>query len=327
MNYIELKQITSHYGKTRILNHVSLSIQKGELHTLLGPSGCGKTTLLRLIGGFLSPTSGSIWLDGRDITATVPEKREMGIVFQNYALFPNLNVTQNVSYGLKLKHMPQGQLREITEFYLNLVDLWEYRTRKIQQLSGGQQQRVAIARALATDPKVLLLDEPMSNLDVSLRLKMRMEIRKIQQKVGITTLFITHDQQEALAISDTISVMNNGHIEQSGSPREIYESPQTDFVATFVGKTNRLDSSAMKVWNLAGENSSGHVYVRPEQLFLHHTKTADTPVSGQILSIQYQGAMIEYIVSTAVGDYTVLMLNQSKYAALSVGDPVFLGLR
>jgi len=323
MNDIELQGITSYYGTTRVLCGVDLSIRQGELHTLLGPSGCGKTTLLRLVGGFLTPAEGRILLDGTDITALAPEKRNMGIVFQNYALFPNLTVEENVAYGLKLRRVGAALIRERVAQQLELVGLWEYRSRRIQELSGGQQQRVAVARALAPDPKVLLLDEPMSNLDVSLRLRMREELREIQRKVGVTTLFITHDQQEALAISDTVSVMNAGRIEQTGTPREVYERPQTDFAATFVGRTNRLERPALEAWGLTAEGD--HLFVRPERLRLRRSASAETTVAGTVMEVHYQGALSEYTVNTAVGNFAVLELNRGGNPA-APGDRVYLEL-
>ena len=202
MKSIELRQINHYYGKDQALENINLTIEEGEFFTLLGPSGCGKTTILRILGGFITPSSGNIFVGDKDITNLGPEKRNMGTVFQNYALFPNMTVEENVAYGLKIKKLPKNTIKEKCDFYLELAGLTDYRKKRVDELSGGQQQRVAIARALAIEPTMLLLDEPMSNLDVALRIKMREEIREILQKIGITTLFITHDQQEALAISD-----------------------------------------------------------------------------------------------------------------------------
>lgn len=322
MEYIELKNITNHYGTTKVLDNVSLSIAQGTFHTLLGPSGCGKTTLLGLLGGFLGPTAGSIWLDGREITHLPPEKRDMGIVFQSYALFPNLTVEENVAYGLKLRHTDRATLRRICEEFLELVGLTDFRARRIQELSGGQQQRVAIARALAIRPKVLLLDEPMSNLDVSLRLKMREEIRRIQRAVGITTLFITHDQQEALSISDTVSVMNGGKIEQTGTPRQIYEHPGTAFTAAFVGKTNRLEPEALSAWGIFGTEPA---FVRPEQFRLHRQLSNRAPVAGTVRATHYQGSVVEYEIGCAQGTLAVLCLND-RTGTPGPGDTVYLEL-
>jgi len=322
MNDIELRGITSCYGSTRVLCNVNLSIRPGELHTLLGPSGCGKTTLLRLVGGFLSPAEGQILMNGIDITTLAPEKRNMGIVFQNYALFPNMTVEENVAYGLKLRRTRASLIREQVDRQLELVGLSDYRTRGVQELSGGQQQRVAVARALAPDPKVLLLDEPMSNLDVSLRIHMRKELRSIQRKIGVTTLFITHDQQEALEISDTISVMNAGRIEQTGTPGEVYEHPQTDFAATFVGHTNRLDKPALKAWGRPEEDG---LYVRPERIRMYHDAADNAPVAGTVTEVHYQGALSEYTVDTEVGCFSVLELNRGGMTS-AFGDRVYLEL-
>ena len=225
MKNIELRKINHYYGKDQALENINLTIEEGEFFTLLGPSGCGKTTILRILGGFIAPSSGSIVVSDKDITNLGPEKRNMGTVFQNYALFPNMTVEENVAYGLKIKKLPKNTIKEKCDFYLELAGLTDYRKKRVDELSGGQQQRVAIARALAIEPTMLLLDEPMSNLDVALRIKMREEIREIQQKIGITTLFITHDQQEALAISDKIAVMDKGRVLQVGTPMEVYKNP------------------------------------------------------------------------------------------------------
>ena len=238
MKNIDLKDVNHYYGKEQVLHNINLTIKEGEFFTLLGPSGCGKTTILRLIGGFMKPSSGNIYVGDKDITNLEPEHRNMGTVFQNYALFPNMTVEENVAYGLKIKKLPKNIIKEKCEKYLDLAGMLDYRKKRIDELSGGQQQRVAIARALATEPTMLLLDEPMSNLDVALRVKMREEIREIQQKIGITTLFITHDQQEALAISDKIAVMDKGRVLQVGTPMEVYKNPSNDFVANFVGTSN-----------------------------------------------------------------------------------------
>ena len=241
MKNIELKEINHYYGKEQVLHDINISIKEGEFFTLLGPSGCGKTTILRIIGGFIKPLSGSIYVDDKDITNLEPEYRNMGTVFQNYALFPNMTVEENVAYGLKIKKLPKKVIAQKCDKYLELAGMKDYRKKRIDELSGGQQQRVAIARALAIEPTMLLLDEPMSNLDVALRVKMREEIREIQQKIGITTLFITHDQQEALAISDKIAVMDKGRVLQIGTPMEVYKNPVNDFVANFVGTSNCIE--------------------------------------------------------------------------------------
>ncbi len=266
MSNIVLKNISHAYAKEKVLDQVNFSIEEGELLTLLGPSGCGKTTILRIIAGFIIPDEGTVANGEKDITAWTPESRNMGIVFQNYALFPNMSVRDNIAYGLKIRKKDKTSIRDKCEQYMELTGLLEYQNRKVNELSGGQQQRVAIARALAIEPQMLLLDEPMSNLDVSLRTKMREEIRAIQKKTGITTLFITHDQQEALSISDRVAVMQKGRILKMGTPKEIYDDPGQDFVADFVGTSNHIGGAVLE--SLLGRRiaDSVSVCVRPEQI-------------------------------------------------------------
>ncbi|MBP5726911.1 MAG: ABC transporter ATP-binding protein [Clostridia bacterium] len=219
-------------------NHVTLSVQPGELVTLLGPSGCGKTTLLRMVAGFLMPSSGEIYIGNREVSRIPPNKRNVGMMFQSYALFPHLSVYENVAYGLKLKHMNKHEISERVRNILQLMQIEEYASRFPNEISGGQQQRVALARAVVTEPSVLLFDEPLSNLDAKLREYMREELRKIQKRVGITSLYVTHDQSEAMAISDKVIIMQKGTIEQAGTAREIYARPKNKFVAGFIGKAN-----------------------------------------------------------------------------------------
>lgn len=236
---LELEDVTMRYGETTAVDDLSLSVREGEFFTLVGPSGCGKTTLLRAIAGFESPTEGSISARGESMRGVPPEDRDLGIVFQSYALFPHMSVAENVGYGLKFSAPPDGRSKDerITEL-LELVDLSGTHARSPEALSGGQQQRVAIARALAAGPDILLLDEPMSALDAQLRERLRMQVRSIQTELGITTVYVTHDQEEALAISDRVAVMSEGTIEQIGSPRAIYHRPESRFVAEFIGDNN-----------------------------------------------------------------------------------------
>jgi thiamine transport system ATP-binding protein len=251
---VELDGVTRTYAATTAVDDVSIAVREGEFFTLVGPSGCGKTTTLRLIGGFESPTAGTVSLDGTDMTGVPPEDRDVGVVFQNYALFPHMSVRENVAYGLQFTSPPGDQTADerVAEL-LELVDLGGLGERDPDELSGGQQQRVAMARALAPGPGVLLLDEPMSALDAQLRERLRVEIREIQSELGVTTIYVTHDQEEALAISDRVAVMRDGHIEQVGTPREIYRQPATRFVAEFVGDNNVF---AGTVTNVTGAGAS-----------------------------------------------------------------------
>ncbi|MEN1966510.1 ABC transporter ATP-binding protein [Lentibacillus sp. N15] len=229
------------------VDHVSLNFKHGELTTLLGPSGCGKTTTLRMLAGFEFPTSGKVIVDGEDITNQPPNKRDVGMVFQNYALFPHLTVYENISYGLKIKKVNKAELKKKTENVLSLMNLSELKDRSPSQLSGGQQQRVAIARAIITEPKILLFDEPLSNLDTKLRQYMRTEIRNLQQRLGITSIYVTHDQEEAMAISDQVVILHEGKIQQVGSPLDIYLNPVNSFVADFIGDSDILTASVKDI--------------------------------------------------------------------------------
>ena len=237
---IELIDVSKEYAGDVALEHVNLYIKDGEFLTLLGPSGCGKTTMLRLIAGFIQPTSGRIEMDGVDIANVPPYKRKINTVFQKYALFPHLNVFDNIAFGLKIKKMDKALIREKVEAMLELVNLRGYGERWIDQLSGGQQQRVAIARALVNEPQVLLLDEPLGALDLKLRQEMQVELKRMQQRLGITFIYVTHDQEEALTMSDTIVVLKDGEIQQIGTPTDIYNEPKNAFVADFIGESNIL---------------------------------------------------------------------------------------
>ena len=242
---LELKDIRKSFEKeTDVLKGISLAIGKGEFITLLGSSGCGKTTTLRIIAGLETPDGGQVFLDGKDVTSLAPEARDVNTVFQNYALFPHMNVADNIGYGLKLKKTPKEEIRRKVKEMLELVQLPGYEKRKPSELSGGQKQRVAIARALVNNPKVLLLDEPLGALDLQLRRAMQIELKRLQKKLGITFIYITHDQEEAINMSDRIAVMNEGRFEQIGSPDEIYNHPRTSYVATFVGNANILKGRA-----------------------------------------------------------------------------------
>ena len=250
---LELKEIKKSFTEGEaVLDNISLEISKGEFITLLGSSGCGKTTTLRIIAGLEQPDAGSVWLDGREVTGLEPNQRDVNTVFQNYALFPHMNVAENIGYGLKLKKVPKSEIRKKVSQMLELVQLEGYEKRKPSELSGGQKQRVAIARALVNNPKVLLLDEPLGALDLQLRRAMQIELKHLQKKLGITFIYITHDQEEAINMSDRIAVMKDGRIEQIGTPDEIYNHPKTSYVATFVGNANILHGVAE---NIQGENA------------------------------------------------------------------------
>ena len=245
---LELKEIKKSFTEGEaVLDNISLEISKGEFITLLGSSGCGKTTTLRIIAGLEQPDAGSVWLDGREVTGLEPNQRDVNTVFQNYALFPHMNVAENIGYGLKLKKVPKSEIRKKVSQMLELVQLEGYEKRKPSELSGGQKQRVAIARALVNNPKVLLLDEPLGALDLQLRRAMQIELNHLQKKLGITFIYITHDQEEAINMSDRIAVMRDGRIEQIGTPDEIYNHPKTSYVATFVGNANILHGVAESI--------------------------------------------------------------------------------
>ena len=245
---LELKEIKKSFTEGEaVLDNISLEISKGEFITLLGSSGCGKTTTLRIIAGLEQPDAGSVWLDGREVTGLEPNQRDVNTVFQNYALFPHMNVAENIGYGLKLKKVPKNEIRKKVSQMLELVQLEGYEKRKPSELSGGQKQRVAIARALVNNPKVLLLDEPLGALDLQLRRAMQIELKHLQKKLGITFIYITHDQEEAINMSDRIAVMRDGRIEQIGTPDEIYNHPKTSYVATFVGNANILHGVAESI--------------------------------------------------------------------------------
>jgi ABC-type Fe3+/spermidine/putrescine transport system ATPase subunit len=280
---IRIEKLTKKFGAVAAVDSLSLEIEKGEMVALLGPSGCGKTTLLRMIAGFETPSSGDIFLRDRRLNQVPPQNRNIGIVFQDYAIFPTMSVFDNVAYGLTIKKLPKAEIyREVMEF-LALVGLVGYEKRMPSQLSGGQQQRVALARALITKPDVLLLDEPLSNLDAALRLRIRKEIRKIQQRLGITAVFVTHDQEEALSIADKIFVMRNGELMQGGSPREIYTSPKNDFVASFIGRSNIL-------YGKANAPSGGHLSVSVQgiEFMVKAPETLPEPGTDLWLSVRPQ---------------------------------------
>lgn len=313
---IELKNISKNFEDQQVLKGIDLNIYENEFLTLLGPSGCGKTTLLRIIGGFEEPSNGQLIFDGKDISKVPPYKREVNTVFQKYALFPFLNVADNIAFGLNLKKMDKDVIEKKVSRMLELVGLKGFEKRDVTLLSGGQQQRVAIARALVNEPKVLLLDEPLGALDAKLRKDMQTELKKIQKEVGITFIFVTHDQEEALSMSDTIVVLNDGVIQQIGTPMDIYNEPQNRFVAEFIGESNIIEGNMIKdcLVNFDGidwecvdkgfkDNEDIEVVLRPEDMDVVEPEAGK--VSGTIISKVFMGVHYEYLVETKNRDYKV----------------------
>ena len=313
---IELKNLSKNFGDNQVLKGIDLNIYENEFLTLLGPSGCGKTTILRIIAGFEEPSHGQVMFNGEDIAKVPAYKREVNTVFQKYALFPFLNVHDNVAFGLNLKKKDKKEIDEKVTKMLALVGLAGFGNRDITSLSGGQQQRVAIARALVNEPKVLLLDEPLAALDAKLRKGMQAELKKIQKEVGITFIFVTHDQEEALSMSDTIVVMNDGIIQQIGTPMDIYNEPQNRFVANFIGESNIIGGVMPKdclvvfddvQWECVDkgfkENENIEVVLRPEDMQV--VEPQDGKVSGKIVSKIFMGVHYEYLVETNIRKYKV----------------------
>ncbi|MBS0573810.1 MAG: ABC transporter ATP-binding protein [Proteobacteria bacterium] len=339
---VEARSIAKHFGQgdslVRALDNVSVAIGKGEFFTLLGPSGCGKTTLLRMIAGFESPTSGQIFLDGQDITALPPNRRPVNTVFQSYALFPHLTVAQNIGFGLEMQGRPAAEVKETTARMLALVKLEAMAGRKTSQLSGGQQQRVALARALAPAPKVLLLDEPLSALDLKLRKEMQIELKRLQIETGITFVFVTHDQEEALTMSDRIAVMSAGRIQQIGSARDIYTRPANRFVAGFIGESNFLPGKAeggvvtlraggrVECLGVDGRGGEVTVAVRPEQVRIVAAAEADA-LAATITNLVYFGTDTHCHMALSDGSEVVARLQSPATgdAGLEIGAAV--GLR
>lgn len=353
MDKVTLEDVTKRYGsETLAANSVSLSIADGEFITLVGPSGCGKTTTLRTIAGFTEPTSGRILIDGDDVTEVPTYKRNIGMVFQDFALFPHMTVAENVSYGLKISDgYDDSEITDRVDEMLELVELSETRSRMPDELSGGQQQRIALARALAPEPEVLLLDEPLASLDKKLRETMQVELQRIQQQVDITTIFVTHNQEEALSMSDRVAVMNDGQIEQVGAPTEVYKWPETQFVADFVGKSNIfsgtikdqtddriiVDCGEERLSILADDTYQAGteitVTTRPESVSVRATdrKAADggesvNSFTGELNTKRYQGGVAEYHIETTTGKNLVAMELYSGADELSIGDKLSLNI-
>jgi putative spermidine/putrescine transport system ATP-binding protein len=322
---VSFRNVARHYGAVKAVDDVSFDVRDGEFFAMLGPSGSGKTTCLRLIAGFEQPTAGSVAIHGQDVTGIPPYDRDVNTVFQDYALFPHMTVLENVGYGLMIRKVPKAERLRRAEEMLEMVALSGFGGRRPSQLSGGQRQRVALARALVNRPSVLLLDEPLGALDLKLREQMQVELKALQRRVGITFIYVTHDQGEALSMSDRVAVFNHGRIEQLASPAELYERPATAFVAGFVGISNLIDGAL--ALRLAG--SEEPVSVRPEKIHLEPARTAAPAdrqsVTGTIASILYLGASTRYLVALeGGGELTVLLQNRDAHFDPAQGDPVRL---
>ena len=327
---IDLKNITKTYDDTDVLKDINLYIRDGEFLTLLGPSGCGKTTMLRLIAGFTLPDNGQILVDGKDISGVPPYRRQVNTVFQKYALFPHLNVFDNIAFGLKIQKLPKDEIESRVNEMMELVNLAGYGSRYIDQLSGGQQQRVAIARALVNRPRVLLLDEPLGALDLKLRKGMQIELKRMQQKLGITFIYVTHDQEEALTMSDTIVVMNEGVIQQIGTPADIYNEPKNVFVAKFIGESNIIPGVMLEDYKVRfhdidfecvdagfGCNTPVDVVVRPEDVDIVPPEKG--MLTGTVTSVAFLGVHYEIIVD--IGGFKWMIQTTDEHF---VGDNVGL---
>jgi spermidine/putrescine transport system ATP-binding protein len=313
IHLIDLESISKEFDGTTVLNNINLYIRKKEFVTLLGPSGCGKTTTLRIIGGFEHPTTGRVLFEGKDITHMPPYKRKVNTIFQKYALFPHLNVQDNIAFGLKIAKVDRNDIRRRVDAMLELVNLKGFGKRSVDSLSGGQQQRVAIARALVNEPEVLLLDEPLGALDLKLRKEMQLELKNMQQRLGITFLYVTHDQEEALTMSDTVVVMRDGKILQIGDPKRIYDEPVNAFVADFIGESNILKGTMIRdelvffagvdfpcVDTGFGENMPVDVVIRPEDVLLVGADVGQ--IAGTVKSILFKGVHYEMMIDT--GEFT-----------------------
>ncbi|MCI2256446.1 ABC transporter ATP-binding protein [Domibacillus sp. PGB-M46] len=328
---VELKNIKKQFNKQDVVKGFNLQVKKGEFISFLGPSGCGKTTTLNMLAGFLDPSEGELFIKGKRMNNIPPYKRELGMVFQTYSLFPHMTVFENVAYGLKLRKKPKAEIESRVRKVLELVQLPHLHDRFPNQLSGGQRQRIAIARALVTEPSILLLDEPLSNLDAKLRVELRDELKRLHKQLGVTTIFVTHDQEEALSLSDRIVVMSHGNIEQIGTPNEIYNQPKSEFVHTFIGQTNQFEGNIKSingsqiqilskdgvVFNTVVSDSrfqvgeSVNLFIRPESIFLgkEHNNSLDTAcIQGKIKLVTFLGSITEYHV--AIGDHDLVVRTQ-----------------
>ncbi|ODG89693.1 MULTISPECIES: ABC transporter ATP-binding protein [Bacillaceae] len=309
-NIIEIEQVEKNFSENNVISPLSLEIYSGEFLTILGPSGCGKTTLLRMIAGFEEPSSGVIKLNGEAINSLPPYKRDMNLVFQHYALFPHMNVERNIQFGLKMKGISLEEQKVRADEAMRLTQLTEFRNRKPSQLSGGQQQRVAIARAIVNNPKVLLLDEPLGALDFKLRKDLQRELKNLQRELGITFIYVTHDQEEAMSMSDRIVVMNNGKIEQIGTPKEIYQNPASKFVATFIGENNFFDKGVKEI------------AVRPENIKVSHSTNESNPYSGIIRDVEFVGTLNKIFIDLHKHEQKIIVYQMPDQTSFNRNDKV-----
>lgn len=338
MSFVEIKNLKKNFGANQVVREVDLNIERGEFISLLGPSGCGKTTVLRMVAGFEQASSGRIIVDGQDMTYLSPAKRGVGMVFQAYALFPNMTVHDNVGFGLKIAGKPASEIKSRVVEMLELIKLPHLADRYPYQMSGGQQQRVALARALAISPRILLLDEPLSALDAKIRVSLREEIRTVQKKLGITTIFVTHDQEEALSMSDRVVVMSEGRIEQNGTPFEIYNQPKTSFVATFVGSLTKFEADIVNastrqltidgqavtvqhdVTGTAGQKVK--LAIRPEAIAMGKGTSKANNISVKIEELKFMGSILRIVAGLGQQHITMDMFNHSAKQPPKVGETV-----
>ncbi len=340
---LSVRALEKSFGAARVLDGVDLDVAAGEFVSLLGPSGCGKTTLLRIVAGLATPDRGRVTLAGVDITTLPPHKRDVGVVFQNYALFPHLDVASNVAYGLRAQRRPEAEIARIVERLLGLVHLSDFAKRSVRGLSGGQQQRVAVARALAVEPKLLLLDEPFSALDRKLRETMQIELRRLLRDVGTTAIFVTHDQDEALVMSDRIAVMNEGRFEQIDAPAALYDKPRTAFALDFVGRSTRLkgkvvaaQGGALEIETAAGSlRAAGNflpgspviVGIRPEKIAFGPAAEPANRMRARVAEIVFQGSLLTVHFETASGDRVLLEAPHGTATPYAVGEEAMLHVR
>ena len=329
---IEIKNINVSYGSNHVLKEVSLNIENKDFYTFLGPSGCGKTTLLRLIAGFEKSSSGELFIDGKEVSSLNPWERDVGMVFQNYALWPHMTVYKNISFGLEEKKLDKKEIKNRVDEVLELVDLKDLSGRYPFQLSGGQQQRVALARTLVVKPKVLLLDEPLSNLDAKLRVQMRKELQDLHKKIGITSIFVTHDQEEANSMSTNLAILNEGVVQQVGKPVDLYNNPENIFVANFLGTTNVIDgtfknnnftsSEGLEIKNIIDDKKGTNILLRPQNLYLHGDNNDFQNFEGIVINQEFLGNIVRYTVNVKNHLLTVDSLHEVNKKIYSLNEKI-----